>query len=115
MITHLPSKERLEAIAYGSVRQSQEEGVFMARALLAAYEQEPVYQLWNKGIGEWVECEKKRYDNHEYFPAQRRILYAHPALIPAAVPDSIAMQNVKDIAHCLSDIRRFLESKFMIV
>lgn len=35
MTDKLPSKERLEAIAYGGVRQSQEEGVFMARALLA--------------------------------------------------------------------------------
>lgn len=42
MTDKLPSKERLEAIAYGSVRQSQEEGIFMARALLAAYEQEPI-------------------------------------------------------------------------
>ncbi|HGU9904399.1 TPA: hypothetical protein ACNFPO_004448 [Citrobacter freundii] len=42
MSKHLPSKERLEEIAYGSVRQSQEEGVFMARALLATFEQGPV-------------------------------------------------------------------------
>lgn len=27
----------------------------------------------------------------------------------------MAMQNVKDIAHCLSDIRRFVEAKFMTV
>ncbi len=34
---------------------------------------------------------------------------------PVEVSDSIAMQNVKDIAHCLSDIRRFIEAKFMTV
>lgn len=41
-------------------------------------------------------------------------LYDRPQK-PVEVADSIAMQNVKDIAHCLSDIRRFVEAKFMTV
>lgn len=36
------SKERIEAIAYGSVRQSQEEGVELARMVLSAMDSEPV-------------------------------------------------------------------------
>lgn len=39
---HLPEKKRLDEIAYGSVRQSQEEGVFMARTLLVVMGQKPV-------------------------------------------------------------------------
>lgn len=34
---------------------------------------------------------------------------------PVVLPDSVVMQNVKDIAHCLSDIRRFVEAKFMTI
>lgn len=48
-----------------------------------------VYQLWSAGIGQWVECDKARYDAHESLPAQRRVLYtAAPAMDskPVAYP-----------------------------
>ncbi|MDU7347907.1 MAG: DUF551 domain-containing protein [Klebsiella grimontii] len=36
-----------------------------------------VYQLWSAGIGQWVECDKQRFDAHSNLTAQRRILYSH--------------------------------------
>ena len=45
-MTDIISKERLEKIAFGSVRQSQEEGVFIAREALAYREAESEPVAW---------------------------------------------------------------------
>ncbi|HDX8968367.1 TPA: hypothetical protein RQO16_005462 [Klebsiella oxytoca] len=44
-----------------------------------------VYQLWSAGIGQWVECDRQRFDAHSNVPAQRRILYTVP---PSTAMDS---------------------------
>ncbi|QHJ79478.1 MAG: hypothetical protein [Caudoviricetes sp.] len=69
------------------------------------------FQDWRKELSrerppEWMVETGKVTDLVELFTAQQK---------PVEVADSIAMQNVKDIAHCLSDIRRFVEAKFMTV
>ncbi|ELY6231074.1 DUF551 domain-containing protein [Cronobacter malonaticus] len=64
---------------------SPDEVLQLTTPLLALRErEEPVYQLWSRGINQWVECDKGRYEAHAHVPAQRRVLYTAPPA-PVAV------------------------------
>lgn len=62
------------------------------RALLAAHEQEPIYQVWDDG--NWADYDKAAFEAVHGMSARSRIVYAHPALVPA-VPDGYVMMPMK--------------------
>ncbi|WP_437887044.1 hypothetical protein [Phytobacter sp. V91] len=105
MTTQLPSKERLEKIAswretYGAghnVMLPAEEAEAMARALLAAHEQEPV--AWWTGPEPTPTGEIESIHDHET-GSHSIPLYPHHAPIPAAVPDELlsSMEEVLRIS-----------------
>lgn len=91
MTTQLPSKERLEEVANNPERYS-EIAVAMARALLAAYEQEPDYIRYDCGccgfetLDEWRDNDVCPKCNHK--PLGKTELFSHPApSIPAVMPE----------------------------
>jgi len=83
MTAQLPSRERLEALASGNAFTcvQDDEATAMARALLAAHEQEPVAYMCDGDDG-------REYNGHNEFSCGGRgiPLYTHPAPVPA-VPD----------------------------
>lgn len=124
MTTQLPSKERLEHFAeFGSERLitpiNDFEVIEMARALLAAYEQEPVAydqkqrDLMNNIVAKAMENNLERGDKlvmADVFAATMALMKSgfrtHPApSIPAAVPDfdTIALTVARDI---MCDVNR---------
>ncbi|WP_449543626.1 DUF550 domain-containing protein [Enterobacter ludwigii] len=77
--------ERIEAIAFGSVRQSQEEGMWMARELQAYRKAagEPVYQYRSTGLGDFEECDRRVYEHFsKCSDYDTRILYTAPQSAP---------------------------------
>lgn len=96
-MNNIPNKERLAAIAYGSVRQSQDEGMFMARALLIALEQKP-FGFVTKRCSEHMHDDDSSDSNWMWSisavvmgvdPKLKHEVpvYLYPSRIPAAVPD----------------------------
>ena len=88
MTAQLPSKVRLAQIASFSksmaLPPSHDEIEAMARFALAAHEQEPIYQVWDDG--NWDDYDKAAFEAAQGMLARSRIVYAHPAPVPA-VPD----------------------------
>lgn len=88
MTAQLPNTEYtledLHEIAYrGSYDDMQRS---LARALLAAYEQEPVYQVFDEGGG-WFDIERDELAAAVEDGNQVRTLYTHPAPSIPAVPE----------------------------
>ncbi len=88
MTAQLPSKVRLAQIASFSksmaLPPSHEEIEAMSRALLAAHEQEPVYQVFDEAGG-WFDIEKCDVSRETADGNQVRTLYTHPAPAPVAL------------------------------
>ncbi|MDU7135042.1 MAG: hypothetical protein E6325_27205, partial [Enterobacteriaceae bacterium] len=86
MTAQLPSRERLEALASGNAFTcvQDDEAAAMARALLTAHEQEPIYQVWDDG--NWADYDKAAFEAAQGMSARSRIVYTHPAPVPA-VPE----------------------------
>lgn len=101
---HLPNKERLEAIAYGSVRQSQDEGVFMARVLLAGMQQDPtgLRWRWNDVDAEWTYAAANKMPEFiaAGFTADNGVeieyIYTHPATAHA-MPDESQSRELFEV------------------
>lgn len=94
---HELSKERLEELAnFRGAPVTHSEEVAMARALLAAHEQEPVatmHRLVNKRNGQqhpWVYTAGAIKESEgDIFKVEVHPLYTHPAPAPAAAPEEI--------------------------
>lgn len=93
MTTRLPiPKERLEQTLAHCKRETPENmapisagsAVEIIGALLAAHEQEPIYQVWDDG--NWADYDKAAFEAAQGMLARSRIVYTHPAPVPA-VPD----------------------------
>ena len=89
MTAQLPSRERLEALASGNAFTcvQDDEATAMARALLAAHEQEPVAWLLSGGGAK----NAVSFDSgNAYVDPLREVtpLYTHPAPVPV-VPDDV--------------------------
>lgn len=103
MTAQLPSKVRLAQIASFSksmaLPPSHGEIEAMARALLAAHEQEPVgyYRLANDGVSYYLSHPTEKFDDDVIQ------LYAHPAPVPA-VPDEM---TIRDACKFVQDMRIF--------
>lgn len=91
------TRDRLEAIAYGSVRQSQEEGVELARMALAAMDSEPVAWTWHH-LKQWhVTNDEERARDLAWDGVKVEPLYRHAQPAPV-VPDAATA-----IRACLSE------------
>lgn len=93
------NRKRLEAIAYGSVRQSQEEGIELARLALKGIDQQPVAWVLRPNV---VTMAKSVAEEHGGEP-----------LYTVQPPSSdLALQNFRDAMVGIEHIRRALEETF---
>lgn len=111
MTTQLPSKERLEQIAnfHSSMAlpPSHDEIEVMARALLAAYEQEPVFFVDIEG-DDWVQSGRIPGVDLGQLPNGRNNLYTHPA--PSIHIDENS-DFIKHIRKCSEEVSKWPEWK----
>ncbi|EPJ7506836.1 MULTISPECIES: hypothetical protein [Klebsiella] len=94
------TRKRLEAIAYGSVRQSQEEGIELARLALKGIDQQPVAWVLRPNV---VTMAKSVAEEHGGEP-----LYTYQP--PSS--DLALEQNFRDAMEGIEHIRRALEETF---
>ena len=94
------TRKRLEAIAYGSVRQSQEEGIELARLVLKGIDQQPVAWVLRPNV---VTMAKSIAEEHGGEP-----LYTYQP--PSS--DLALEQNFRDAMEGIEHIRRALEETF---
>nr|DAL47862.1 MAG TPA_asm: hypothetical protein [Caudoviricetes sp.] len=94
------TRKRLEAIAYGSVRQSQEEGIELARLVLKGIDQQPVTWVLRPNV---VTMAKSIAEEHGGEP-----LYTYQP--PSS--DLALEQNFRDAMEGIEHIRRALEETF---
>ncbi|MCR1228314.1 hypothetical protein [Klebsiella quasipneumoniae] len=94
------NRKRLEAIAYGSVRQSQEEGIELARLALKGIDQQPVAWVLRPNV---VTMAKSVAEEHGGEP-----LYTYQP--PSS--DLALEQNFRDAMEGIEHIRRALEETF---
>lgn len=94
------TRKRLEAIAYGSVRQSQEEGIELARLVLKGIDQQPVAWVLRPNV---VTMAKSIAEEHGGEPLNT---YQPPS------SDLALEQNFRDAMEGIEHIRRALEETF---
>lgn len=106
MTAQLPSRERLEALASGNAFTcvQDDEATAMARALLAAHEQEPVAWTSQRSldVNDKITAFTSEESAVDYGKSKAWVnivpLYAHPALVPA-VPDEMTPKQASR-AYC---------------
>lgn len=121
MTAQLPiQKERLEKIAswretYGAghnVMLPAEEAEALARFVLAAHEQEPIYQVWDDG--NWADYDKAAFEAAQGMSARSRIVYAHPAPVPAMPEDYFASLVIAARLRAEKAMRKFPQPNYVL-
>lgn len=94
------TRKRLEAIAYGSVRQSQEEGIELARLALKVMDQQPVAWVLRPNVVTMAKYVAEQHGGEPLYTFQ-----------PSS-SDLALGQNFRDAMEGIEHIRRALEETF---